>query len=76
MLFVCLSHFTGDYLLKTGPTQLADCLGTARMIASPTFVIVSGMVVGFLAKTNPNGFGQLRLKLVDDLGESQWQIAS
>lgn len=65
MLFVCLSHFTGDYLLRTGPTQLADYLGAVSMIASPTFVIVSGMVVGFLARTNPNGFAQLRVKLVD-----------
>jgi hypothetical protein len=65
MLFVCLSHFTGDYLLRTGPTQLAEYLAVVSMIASPTFVIVSGMVVGFVARTNPNGFAKLRVKLVD-----------
>jgi uncharacterized membrane protein len=65
MLFVCLSHFTGAYLLRTAPTEFADYLSAVSMVASPTFVIVSGMVVGFLAATNPNGFAELRVKLVD-----------
>lgn len=65
MLFVCLSHFTAGYLWKTGGHNLAVYLTTMSMVASPTFVTVSGMVVGFLAATNPLGFAELRLKLVD-----------
>ena len=35
------------------------------MIASPTFVIVSGMIVGFFSATNPAVFRDLRIKLLD-----------
>jgi hypothetical protein len=35
------------------------------MIASPTFVAVSGLVAGFLAVTNPVSFPHVRRKLVD-----------
>ena len=65
MIFVCLAHFTGIYLWRTGARGLANYLGTVGMIASPTFVIVSGMMVGFLATTNPGGFAGLRVKLLD-----------
>ena len=65
MLFVCLAHFTGIYLWRTGSRELASYLGTVGMIASPTFIIVSGMMVGFFATTNPAGFRDLRIKLLD-----------
>jgi uncharacterized membrane protein len=65
MLFVFLAHFTSVYLWKTGERELAGYLGTVGMIASPTFVIVSGMMVGFFATTNPVGFRILRIKLFD-----------
>jgi hypothetical protein len=65
MLFVFLSHFTAAYFWPNGPFELASYLATASMIASPTFVIVSGMVIGFLAVTDPRGFPTLRIKLVD-----------
>ena len=65
MLFVCLAHFTGIYLWRTGARELANYLGTVGMIASPTFVIVSGMMVGFLARTTSAEFANLRIKLLD-----------
>jgi hypothetical protein len=65
MLCVFLSHFTAAYFWPNGPFELASYLATASMLASPTFVIVSGMVVGFLAITDPQAFPELRIKLVD-----------
>jgi uncharacterized membrane protein len=65
MLFVCLAHFTATYLWKTGARELSGYLGTIGMIASPTFVIVSGMMVGFFAATYPGAFRDLRIKLLD-----------
>lgn len=53
------------YLWKTGGHDLAVHLTMVSMGVSPTFVIVSGMIVGLLAATNPRGYGELRLKLVD-----------
>ncbi len=65
MLFVFLSHFTGGYSWTADSREFASYLGAVSMIASPTFVIVSGMVVGFLAATRPREFSALRVKLVD-----------
>ena len=65
MIFVCLAHFTGIYLWSAGARGLASYLGTVGMIASPTFVAVSGMMVGFFAATNPAAFRELRFKLLD-----------
>lgn len=65
MLFVFLSHFTAGYVWTPRSQEIAGYLRTLSMIASPTFVIVSGMVVGFLASTNLRGFGDLRIKLFD-----------
>jgi uncharacterized membrane protein len=65
ILFVFLSHFTAGYVWTPASQEIGDYLRTLSMIASPTFVIVSGMVAGFLASTNPDGFGDLRLKLFD-----------
>jgi uncharacterized membrane protein len=65
ILFVFLSHFTAGYPWSVGSQEAASYLRTLSMIASPTFVIVSGMVAGFLASTNPGGFTELRVKLFD-----------
>ena len=65
ILFVFLAHFTAGYAWPATSQGVAGNLRTVSMIASPTFVLVSGMVAGFLALTNPNGFGELRVKLFD-----------
>ena len=65
MLFVFLSHFTAGYLWQAGATGLASNLTAISMIASPTFVLVSGLVVGFMAATEEKRFLSLRIKLID-----------
>jgi uncharacterized membrane protein len=65
MLFVCLSHFSGTYLYQTGAEDVGAILAVTGMIASPTFVAVSGLVAGFLAVTNPVSFPHVRRKLID-----------
>jgi uncharacterized membrane protein len=65
ILFVFLSHFTAGYPWTSQSQESASYLRTLSMIASPTFVIVSGMVAGFLAVTSPSGYSELRVKLFD-----------
>lgn len=65
ILFVFLSHFTAGYTWTPQSQEAASYLRTLSMIASPTFVIVSGMVAGFLGATHPAGFTELRVKLFD-----------
>src|SRR4051812_29296256 len=65
MLFVCLSHFTNSYFFLNGREDLGTNLVAIGMVASPTFVTVSGLVAGFLAVSRRNSFGSLRAKLVD-----------
>ncbi len=65
ILFVFLSHFTGTFTWSAGSAEISGFLRTISMIASPTFVTVSGMVAGFLFVTRPEKFGDLRNKLID-----------
>ncbi|HXQ76602.1 MAG TPA: hypothetical protein VN797_00255, partial [Gemmatimonadaceae bacterium] len=62
MLFVCLSHFSANYLVsaaKGGADAMmsgsAWMATTFSMIASPTFVAVSALVVGYLYRVHPAG---------------------
>ncbi|HEY2377999.1 MAG TPA: heparan-alpha-glucosaminide N-acetyltransferase domain-containing protein [Gemmatimonadaceae bacterium] len=64
MFFVCLSHFTGAYLWQTG-MRANDFLVTVSMIASPSFVLISGMMFGFLRVLNPVDLPHLRIRLLD-----------
>jgi len=65
MLFVCLAHFTDSYFFPIGEEKIGSDLVTIGMVASPTFVIVSGLVAGFLFATRRNSFGDLQRKLFD-----------
>jgi uncharacterized membrane protein len=72
MLFVCLSHFASTFLapwdnpsLSPGVQWSGAMAVTISMIASPTFVSVSGIVVGYLSRCNPKGMPALRRKLID-----------
>ena len=72
MSFVCLSHFAAAYLSTAMNPSLSPAMqragaiaGTISMIASPTFIAVSGIVVAYLYRTNPGGMSALRLKLID-----------
>ena len=48
MLFVCLAHFDNAYQALSASTA-GSYLVILGMVASPTFVTVSGLVAGFLA---------------------------
>ena len=72
MLFVCLSHFSANYLATAVASGASSALrrsawaaGLVSMIASPTFVTVSALVVGYLYHLHPAGMPALRRKLID-----------
>jgi len=65
MLFVCLAQFTNSYFFPIGEEQIGSYLVVIGMVACPTFVIVSGLVAGFLAVTRASSFPDLRRKLID-----------
>ena len=65
MLFVCLAHFANAYHFRSGADTSGMYLVIIGMIASPTFVTVSGMVAGFLSVTRAASFRSLQQKLVD-----------
>lgn len=62
MLLVCLSHFAGSYLSPEHATarHISFLVG---MIASPTFVVISGVMLGYLVGTSGPASGQLRARL-------------
>ena len=55
MLFVCLAHFANAYQFVSGADASGMYLVLIGMVASPTFVIVSGFVAGFLSALSGNG---------------------
>jgi uncharacterized membrane protein len=65
MFFVCLAHFADSYQFASGADDAGGYLVIIGMVASPTFVIVSGLVAGFLAITRSSSFTALRYKLFD-----------
>ncbi len=65
MLFVCLSHFCRYFTLVSGAGDTGLYLALVGMVASPTFVIVSGMVAGFMFVARSKSFPHFRRKLVD-----------
>jgi peptidoglycan/LPS O-acetylase OafA/YrhL len=64
MLFVLLSHFGFTFFPNQGD-RLPTVMRLVGMVASPTFIILSGMMLGFLYRTSPASFGRLRIKLTD-----------
>jgi uncharacterized membrane protein len=72
MLFVCLSHFAYNFLAPGIHPGISPLLGasatiatTISMVASPTFMSLSGVVFGILYRLEPTGMPQLRRKLID-----------
>ena len=64
MLFVFLAHFGFVYLSTRAPEQ-ERWTSSIGKIASPTFMVISGMMLGFLYRVGPNSFDRVRRKLVD-----------
>jgi uncharacterized membrane protein len=65
MIFVCLAHFTDSYHFVAGADAAGAYLLAIAMLASPTFMLVSGSVTGFLSVTRRNSFPYLRRRLLD-----------
>lgn len=65
MLLVCLSHFGDVYLRPAGLWAANRAFTRVTLVASPAFMLVSGLVLGFLIATHREGFDALRRKLVD-----------
>jgi len=65
MLFVCLAHFSEAYLHPLGELQQLRICSYFTLIASPTFMLISGMMLGYLYCTKSGNFEGIRLKLTD-----------
>lgn len=64
MLFVCLAHFSGAYLAPRG-AEVSGPLAMVGMIASPTFMMISGVTTGFLGVLYPRSLPRLQRRLLD-----------
>lgn len=66
MLLVCVSHF-GFVYFRGLPAHTFEFTLIQRvgMLASPSFVTISGFLLGFLYRTHPAGMPQLKAKLID-----------
>jgi predicted acyltransferase len=67
MLLVCHSHFGDTYLNPLGLDQVDDLLSGLTLMATPAFILVSGLVLGFLYYSRGEGvtFDRMRRKLLD-----------
>jgi uncharacterized membrane protein len=65
MLLVFLTHFAWIYFEGRGEDRLQGALLLVGQIASPTFMGISGLMLGFLHHTRPERFAAFRVKLVD-----------
>ena len=72
MLFVCLSHCAMSYFdfwRPSRPHVALEALGqigtTISLVATPTFLLLSGIVVGYLWRVNPTSLSGLKRKLLD-----------
>jgi uncharacterized membrane protein len=64
MLFVLLDHF-GQTFFVDGDSSVARWMAEVGMVATPTFVAISGILVGFLHRSRGADFQRMRVKLVD-----------
>ena len=66
MLFVFLAHFGSMYLYQSGaPSTLCMLVNNISKVATPTFMMISGIMLGYLYRTKKDSFGMIRSKLQD-----------
>jgi len=65
MFFVCLSHFCEYYLTSNGKLSMLHNIWKITMLASPTFMIISGITLGYLFSVNKNHFHEIKRKYLD-----------
>lgn len=61
MLFVCVSHFADAFMSRDDSVR--GLMREVTLIASPTFVLMSGFLIGFLLETRAVEFQELRTRL-------------
>lgn len=65
MVFMCLSHFGLEYFRRLDEPSITNVLYIVGMIGSPTFMLISGVMLGVLYELRPERFGRHRLLLAD-----------
>jgi len=65
MLFVFLSHFGEVYLRNNGVMTLLYPVYKITMIASPTFMVISGIMLGYLYRTETWNFSHIKESFVN-----------
>lgn len=65
MLFVCISHFGIAYLDPSGDKRDGHLVSLLALPSTPTFVVLSGLLLGFLHVRSAATFPELGLKLMD-----------
>lgn len=65
MVLVFASHFADAYLGPAGAHTAHWAVARATFPATPTFIVVSGLLLGYLYATHREDFDRLRHKLVD-----------
>lgn len=65
MLFVFLSHFAEFYFGFHGKEKILEVVYNITMIASPSFMLISGTMLGYLYRSNPAGYSRIREKYID-----------
>ena len=64
MIFVCLSHFCLAAVASLGATRTFSALITISMLASPTFMLVSGLTLGYAYSARRDAFRAFSHKLL------------
>jgi len=66
MFFVCFAHFGSGYFASIGEPARQTLTDRIGLVASPTFMLISGMMLGMLASArSPARFAPVRDKLID-----------
>jgi uncharacterized membrane protein len=65
MLLVFLSHFADQYLLRNNATLSYTILRQISKAATPTFMIISGIMLGYLYHIHKNNYAPVQSKLRD-----------
>jgi uncharacterized membrane protein len=65
MFFVCVSHFGIGYFGRLGQTHAEHLTSIIALPSTPTFIVLSGLLLGFLSVQSAASFPNLSLKLMD-----------
>lgn len=64
LLFVCLAHFGSGYFNLNGMEDQTFVVWRVGMVASPLFIILSGIMLGFLYHTRQDRFGPIKANFI------------